>query len=143
MTVAIAMIIGVLMISISSCKKEVVSPQPTWETPFQQWQSLNPHNYTIDQRRSCFCPGGGELVRITVRHDTIARVVRISDTSVITYPFYCTIDSLFAIIHHVKADSMVIRYSSQYGYPEYLDVDPQAHPVDGGFLYETSNLQIR
>ena len=141
-TVAISMIIGALMISCSSYKKEVVS-QPTWETPFQQWQSLNPHNYTIDQRRTCFCPGAGDLVRITIRNDTIARVIRISDTSVVTSPFYLTVDSLFRMIHFNKADSMVIRYNSHYGYPEYLDVDPQLHPVDGGVLYETSNLQIR
>jgi uncharacterized protein DUF6174 len=141
-TIAISMIVGALMISCSSYKKEGVS-QPTWETPFQQWQSLNPHNYTIDQRRTCFCPGGGELVQITIRNDTIARIIRISDTSVVTYPFYLTVDSLFKIIRFNKADSMAIRYNSHYGYPEYLDLDPQLHPVDGGVLYETSNLQIR
>jgi hypothetical protein len=31
-----------------------------------------------------------------------------------------------------------VRYNEEYGYPEYLDIAPQQHPVDGGFSYETS-----
>ena len=51
-------------------------------------------------------------------------------------------DSLFAIIRNSKGHSLIVRYNVQYGYPEYLDVNLQVHPVDGGYLYETSNLQI-
>lgn len=81
-------------------------------------------------------------MRVTVRSDTISSVIRISDTSVVAYPFYFTVDSLFGIIRNSKTDSLVIRYNKQYGYPEYLDINPQLHPVDGGVLYKTSNLQI-
>jgi hypothetical protein len=80
-------------------------------------------------------------MQITVRSDTVDQVIRVSNTSAVTYPFYLTIDSLFGIIRNSRTDSLVIRYNNQYGYPEYLDVNPQLHPVDGGFLYETSNLQ--
>jgi hypothetical protein len=81
-------------------------------------------------------------MRITVRSDTVAQIKRVSDASVITFPYYLTIDSLFGIIRNSKTDSLVIRYNDQYGYPEYLDVNPQLHPLDGGVLYETSNLQV-
>ena len=67
-------------------------------------------------------------------------VVRVSDSSAVTYPFYVTIDSLFEIIEGDEYDSIVVRYNEEYGFPEYLDVDPQLHPVDGGYLYETGNL---
>ena len=90
----------------------------------------------------CFCLNAGELVHITVRSDTISSVIKISDTSIVTYPIYFTVDSLFGIIRNSKFDSLVIRYNKKYGYPEYLDINPQLHPVDGGVLYETSNLQI-
>jgi uncharacterized protein YbaR (Trm112 family) len=132
---------GLLLLCCPACQKELVS-QPEQLTAYEQWRSHNLHHYTIDQSRSCFCPHAGELVRITVRSDTIARVIRISDSSIVTYPFFLSIDSLFGIIRNNKTDSLVIRYNAQYGYPEYLDVDPQQHPVDDGYLYETSNLQI-
>jgi hypothetical protein len=122
--------------------QEGASPEPVQQTPYEKWQSRTFHDYTIDQKRTCFCPNAGELVRITVHSDTVAQVIRVADTSVVTYPFYFTVDSLFAMIRNAKTDSLVIRYNGQYGYPEYLDVNPQQHPVDGGFLYETSNLQV-
>jgi hypothetical protein len=81
-------------------------------------------------------------MRITVRSDTVARVINVSDASVVTVTYYLTIDSLFGIIRNARTDSLVIRYNNQYGYPEYLDVNPQLHPVDGGVLYVTSNLQV-
>jgi hypothetical protein len=129
------------LICCLGCRKEQ-SSQPMQQTPYEKWQSQNIHNYTIDQNRSCYCLSGGELMRMTVRSDTIARVIRVTDASVITFPYYFTIDSLFGIIRDSRTDSLVIRYNAQYGYPEYLDINPQLHPLDGGVLYETSNLQV-
>jgi len=135
-------LIMVVLLFCISCRKEQVS-EPVQVTPYQFWRSQNLHSYSINQRRSCFCPDGGEVVRITVRSDTISSIIRVSDTSVVTNPFYLTVDSLFGIIRNCETDSLVVRYNKQYGYPEYLDMNPQLHPVDGGVLYETSNLQIR
>ena len=132
---------GFFVLCHLACNKEQVS-QPQQLTPYEQWHTLNLHNYTIDQSRSCFCPHAGELVHITIRSETIASVIRISDLSIVTNPAYISIDSLFGIIRNSKTDSLVIRYNTQYGYPEYLDVNPQLHPLDGGYLYETSNLQV-
>ena len=89
-----------------------------------------------------FLPVAGELMHIIVRSDTIASVIRISDLSIVTNPAYISIDSLFGIIRNSKTDSLVIRYNTQYGYPEYLDVNPHLHLLDVGYLYETSNLQV-
>jgi hypothetical protein len=137
----IKFLLGLSLICCLCCKKEQ-SSQPMQQTPFEKWKSQNFHNYTIDQNRSCYCLHGGELMRMTVRSDTVARMIRISDASVITLPYYFTIDSLFGIIRNSRTDSLVIRYNDQYGYPEYLDINPQLHPVDGGVLYVTSNLQV-
>ena len=137
----IIILIGFLLIFWVGCKKEQ-SSEPVQQTPYEKWQSHNFHNYTIDQNRSCYCLHGGVLMQITVRCDSIAQVKRVSDASVLTFSYYLTIDSLFGIIRNSKTDSLVIRYNDQYGYPEYLDVNPQLHPLDGGVLYETSNLQV-
>ena len=84
-------------------------------------------------------------MRITVRADTIASVARVSDGSAVSFPistYYLSVDSLFRIIRNSSADSIVVAFNETYGYPEILDINPQLHPVDGGVLYRTSNLQI-
>ena len=125
-----------------SCKKEQTS-EPVKQTGYELWRSKNLHNYSINQIRSCFCPDAGEVVCITVRSDTIFSVVRLSDTTNVSNPVYFTVDSLFGIIKNSKTDSLLIRYNTIYGFPEFLDINPQWHPVDGGILYETSNLKIQ
>jgi len=126
----------------TSCKKEQIA-EPNTNTSYELWRSKNLHNYSIDQIRSCFCPDAGQSVRIIVRSDTISSIIKISDNSIITSRFYFTVDSLFGIINNSENDSLAIRYNTNYGFPEFLDINPQLHPVDGGVLYETSNLQIQ
>ena len=131
-----------ILLFFTSCTKEQVS-EPDTKTPYELWRSKNLHNYSIDQIRSCFCPESGQSMRITVRSDTIFSIINISDNSTITSSYYFTVDSLFGLISNSENDSLVIRYNDIYGFPEFLDINPQWHPVDGGVLYETSNLQIQ
>jgi hypothetical protein len=135
-------LIFLILLFCTSCKKEQVS-EPVKQTPYELWRSKNLHNYSINQIRSCFCPDADEVVSITVRSDTIFSVVKFSDTTIVTSPIYCTVDSLFGIIKNSKTDSLEIRYNAIYGFPEFLDINPQWHPMDGGVLYETSNLKVR
>ncbi len=132
--------IGSLLL-LSACRLLLPS-EPKAQTPYEKWRSLHLPNYTIDQQRMCFCPHAAEVMRITVQADTISWVMRISDGVVVDYPHYVTVDSLFGIIRALQYDSLVVRYNAQYGYPEFLDVNPQLHPIDGGFTYITSNLQL-
>jgi hypothetical protein len=114
-------------------------------TAAEIWKSQNIHNYTIEQIRSCFCPDGGEKMRITVVANKVVSVVRLSDSTVLTYPqssYYLTVDSLFSIIQNSNSDSLVVAYDSKYGYPTKLDINPQLHPVDGGVMYTTTNLEF-
>ena len=135
--------LGCLIALFMSCKEN--PSQPVQLTPYERWQSFHLHNYTIDQVRMCFCPGAGGTVRITIRSDTIALVMRLLDSTYVPSPipqYYLTVDSLFSIIRTRSGDSIVVTYNETYGYPEKLDINPQQHPVDGGVLFETSNLQI-
>lgn len=113
-------------------------------TPIDRWKALGLSDYSIDQQRACFCLEGGSVMRLSIRGDSVARVVRLSDSTEILPPIstsYLTIDSLFGIVRSHQYDSIVVRYNADYGYPEFLDVDPQLHPIDGGVLYETANLR--
>ena len=137
--------IAVLLLALTaftSCTRDGVTESAA-QNAYELWRSKNIHDYSIDQMRSCFCPDAGQLVRITVRSDTIYSVIRISDNTVLSNPFFFTVDSLFGIINNSKTDSLVIRYNKDYGFPEFLDINPQQHPYDGGVLYETSNLKIK
>ena len=132
-------LIGIL----SACSDHGSEPLPA--DPYHRWLSYNIHDYTIDQVRECFCIEGGAAMRVTVRGDTVARVVRLSDSSLVTSETaaqYLPIDSLFGIIRSPSGDSLVVEYDEQYGYPRVLDINPQQHPVDGGVLYRIVNFQI-
>ncbi|MCX6151100.1 MAG: DUF6174 domain-containing protein [Ignavibacteriales bacterium] len=134
---------AILMLILFGCKEKSTEPVPI--TPFEQWRSFNIHNYTIEQTRSCFCFYGGERMRITVQSDTVSSVMKLSDSTIILYPAsknFLSIDSLFGIIQNSRTDSLVVIYNLKYDYPEKLDINPQLHPVDGGELYESFNLEI-
>jgi len=132
-----------ILLSFASCKKEATTQPPN--DPYERWRSYGVHTYTVDQTRNCYCPNGGEKMRLFIKSDTVSSVVRLSDGTALAYgsfPAYWSVDSMFTYLKSSK-DSMVVRYNDKYGFPEYLDINPQLHPVDGGALYETSNLQIQ
>jgi len=129
---------GVLVLFLFGCKDQGFDP-------FARWRSYDPPDYTIDQVRMCFCQLAGQTVRISVRADTIASVVNLSDGSEVPNQiarWFLTVDSMFGVIRNTSRDSLVITFNEIYGYPEMLDINPQLHPVDGGVLYRTSNLRI-
>jgi hypothetical protein len=137
------LIVLITFVQLCGCIKDNLVVSSTDE--YDRWKSLEIHNYTIDQTRSCFCFDGGQPMRLTVRDDTLNMVVRISDGTALSSDasrWYRTIDSLFGHVRNRGGDSLIVRYNVQYGYPEHLDINPQLHPVDGGVLYTTSNLRI-
>jgi hypothetical protein len=84
-------------------------------------------------------------MRVVVVADSVSSITRISDGRDLTSDertAYFTIDSLFGLIHSGAGDSIVVRYDETFGYPTYLDINPQLHPVDGGVLYQTSDLMV-
>jgi hypothetical protein len=139
----IKILIIILSCILISC--EELNDIPYSATSYELWRSYNIHDYTIEQVRYCFCIDAGEKVKVTVLSDSTYSVLRLSDSAIIPYPtsrLYLSVDSLFAAIQNSKGDSLVVTYDSKYGYPNKLDINPQLHPVDGGVMYETSNLQF-
>ncbi len=133
-----------LLVLLTGCQDEGSSPDTTYPA-YEKWISYHMQDYTIDQRRICFCGEGGQTMRLVIRSGAIISVIRLSDGIPLdsaSSSWYLTVNSLFSIIQHPGHDSLVIQYNGEYGYPEVLDVNPQLHPVDGGVRYETSNLQV-
>jgi len=135
--------IVILSFTLIGCEELLNLPSPF--TSYELWRSYNIHDYTIEQVRSCFCIDAGQKMKITVRSDSVYSLMRLSDLAIISYPdskLYLSVDSLFGIIRNSKTDSLIVTYDSEYGFPTTLDINPQLHPVDGGVMYKTSNLQI-
>lgn len=133
-----------LFFLLAGCKDDGTSPASSLPA-YEKWMSYHMQDYTIDQRRICFCIESGQTMRLVVRSGAIVSVTRLSNSIPLdsaASSWYLTVDSLFAIIQHPGQDSLVVQYNAQYGYPEILDVNPQLHPVDGGVRYEASNLQV-
>jgi hypothetical protein len=133
----------ILILSLLSCKEHTTEPSPS--EPYQRWQSYTIHNYTMNQIRECYCVEGGTTMEITIRSDTVSKVLRLPDSTVVTgesVKWYLPIDSLFGIIRHSTFDSLVVTYNTVYGYPEVVDINPQLHPVDGGVVYRIVSFQI-
>jgi len=140
MKIAIQYVFTLLV--LLGCREETTGPVSS--TPYEIWRSYNLHNYTIEQVRECECINGNVRMLVTVQSDTVCSVMKVSDSTFIPYPtskIYLSIDSLFGIIRHSKTDSLVYMFHAEYGYPEKLDINPQLHPIDGGVLYKTSNVQ--
>ena len=134
--------VSLLLLLLLGCSEHGFQPLP--RDPYERWKFFNLHTYTIDQALLCYCPGRGETMRIAIRADTILSVTRVSDSSAVSFPmstYYYSVDALFGIIQHPGTDSLVVTYNETYGYPETLDINPQAHPYDGGVLIRTSNLR--
>jgi len=129
---------------LSGCDEQL--SQPGTIDPYQQWIAKDIHTYTIEQTNICFCVKGGTKMLLTVRADTVAQVMQLSDSTILPYneaKFYRSVKDLFAIIRNPGKDSLVYRYNTEYGYPEMLDINPQDHPVDGGVLIESANLRVK
>jgi hypothetical protein len=141
---AVRLLCGFLLLVLGSAGcEENHATRPS--DPYQRWRSYGLHDYTIHQKLSCFCVTGGQSMEITVRSDTIANIVRLSDSTALAknlWPAYRTIESLFSIIATTGSDSVVVTYDGHYGFPSSLDHYPQLHPVDGGVLYETSMARV-
>jgi hypothetical protein len=142
----LVVLMATLTIMFASCKQDSQTDFSGISDPYERWKAYNIQHYSIDQIRACFCPDGGQTMRIEIQSGRVVSVIRLSDSSVVTNAspaLYLTVDSLFAIIRNRTTDSLVVTYNAMYGYPEKLDINPQAHPYDGGVLYQTSNLRTR
>lgn len=90
--------------------------------------SLYPeYDYSIEQARSCFCPGSGEKVKIFVRADTIAKVILLSNNSNLSYNLwepYRTIKGLFseAASFDTSAYNVSVSYDSVFHFPSMIYV---------------------
>ena len=88
------------------------------------------YDYSIEQQMGCFCPQGGQWVRLLVRADTIANAINISTGSNLTYEQwrpYRTISGLFDEIslRDTSVYEVRVEIDSTYNYPSFVYFNPK------------------
>jgi len=90
----------------------------------------NSYDYSIEQRRDCFCPQAGIWVKLFVKADTVSNAIRISDNYILSYNEfrrYKSIKELFdeIALRDTARYEVKIEMDSKNNYPAYVYFNPK------------------
>jgi hypothetical protein len=114
--------------------------------PRERWEAYHLTNYVIQQvSTGAWVPS--DTVQIYVVDSRKALVVRSSeqDTMPTRYPFYRTVEDLFAMAdgvrdHLLPGDSLIVEYDPRFGFPSKIEFFT-SRISDADFGYATWNLR--
>jgi len=91
----------------------------------------NSYDYSIEQKRDCFCPQADSWVKLFVQSDTIAKAIKLSDNSELTriqYSPYKSIKELYDFISYIDTSTfyMYVETDSINHYPSYIYCKPKS-----------------
>jgi hypothetical protein len=148
---ALAIALAALLPGATSCSITGTSARTDEELELarnrQRWASSATRNYEFEFRRSCNCPPEAtEQVRIVVRQNEIASVVRVRDgqpanTSPALWP---RVDDLFAEVQQrldEPTERIDVEYDPTFGYPRSIVVDIALMMVDDEYSLTAGNLR--
>ena len=110
------------------------------------WESLNLSSYSMTQQISCYC-FPEEFISpksIIVENNQIKLINGFSPDKTIGYESFFTIDQIFEFIDSKLEDDPEfydIKYSSEYGYPNYLFFDMSSMIADEEISYLIKDLK--
>lgn len=123
----------------------------------QAWEKQNISDYQFDISIDCFCPQGLSPATIIVRSDTISAVLDPKTGKTLRTPnadkpvmeqlpdYYPTVSKLFDIIGKAIAQNYAhldVRYNSDYGYPEQVNLEHSKKVSDDAITYTVSNFKL-
>jgi hypothetical protein len=117
--------------------------------PMERWNAYHVRDYTIRQRRLCFCPDGGIPFEITIRQDTIVAAANsISRDPVPSADWvrFRTVEELFQLVRTIDPESVAsfqVSYDSRFGFPSRVYVDPWQDAFDEQYGYVTELVALR
>jgi hypothetical protein len=115
--------------------------------PAARWRAYGLKNYTIEQKRLCFCRFPHEFVRLTVKDNKIVQGIDLTNGQPVPadiLQYYQTVDSLFAWIEETKTlnpERFDIEYDSRFGYPKKISFDYSSGVADDELWIETQALK--
>ncbi len=115
--------------------------------PAARWSAYGLKNYTIEQKRLCFCRFPHEFVKLTVKDNKIVQGIGLTNGQPVPaeiLQYYQTVDALFAWIEETKAlnpERLEIEYDSRFGYPKKIAFDYSSGIADDELWIEMQALQ--
>lgn len=100
------------------------------------WARVGPQDYTFDFTPQCFCPLGGQRVRVTVDDGLVTGARMASDDSPLSaseLSSILTVPELFDLIEDAidrDADRIEASYDGTYGYPVAVAIDYVRNAID-------------
>lgn len=138
-----------------SCEHAVAPPTSAFDLPnysyigepTARWSAYGLKNYTIEQKRLCFCRFPHEFVKLVVKDNKIVAGIDLTNGRPVPaeiLQYYQTVDQLFAWIEETKAlnpERLEIVYDSRFGYPKKISYDYKSQVADDELWIETQALQ--
>lgn len=113
------------------------------------WASHGVADYSLVQRRLCYCIEGGASVRVNVEGGVVTDLTRVDSEDPITpeaAQYYYSVAGLFDFIAEIldrEPDSIKIAYDAELGYPTSIDIDFIEMAIDDELGYEISEFTRR
>jgi Family of unknown function (DUF6174) len=151
-------LIGAALITLvlsMSCEHAVAPPTSVLDLPDYsyiaeppaRWSAYGIKDYTIEQKRLCFCLFPNGFVRLIVKDNKIVQGIDLTNGQPVPaniLQYYQTVDSLFAWLEETKAlnpERLDIEYDSRFGYPKNISYDYSAHIADDELWIEMQALK--
>jgi hypothetical protein len=95
-----------------------------------QWNTIGLSDYDVVMRSQCFCVGGGERLRYSVRNNVVTSIVRMSTGDVDSLPTTTArstpVEYAFDLVDRAmreNAAQLDVDYHDVWGFPRMLSVD--------------------
>ena len=153
---SILLMIAILFLGLSSCEVEPYEPSPyrvammDLNKAKSKWRFSDVRHYKLEQRKQCYCEDKVTTWNI-LEVDLENKVFKVNDIIVDRddlkkeQPWIQTVISLFDLVEHELKNipyQLDVLYNSEYGYVQYLGVDPNHEIADDEYTYEIKNFEV-
>lgn len=142
---------GAVVLLAAGCSEPPFAPgeRRLLEQNERKWHDARPQNYSVEIRKSCFCPNAlADFTRLEIHGDSVVAAHSLApgtpDPPVQGWP---TVDAMFGWLRDYaeNEDDYVtdvrVRYDPAYGYPAEIHVTCSDNVADCGAQYFARNLQ--
>ena len=112
------------------------------ETPVGERPTFTAEDYSYHLRVSCFCPGAGTRVRVTVEDGEVTDVDNIPRSPSVPAYLGVTIPEIIDRALDPQVDEVTLRWPAGQAWPRSASLDPIADAVDDEITYAISGVEI-
>jgi len=137
---------SVILLTCIGCNSDTNEQQQILDQNQAKWESLNITDYTLTQRRSCFCVP--EVVQPTVLlikdNQTVLSYTE-QDEVIVDKQFrssFLTVNELFSKVNALidNSESLTVEYHPTFGYPTLISADIDKQMADDEFSINSGDF---